>query len=102
MLKMNISANISDTCAHIIISGMIDTHDSEKFLEQVESLPEDVQNIEFDMEQVTYISSSGLRVLLKAMDMAEERGGAMRVAKCSDFVREILNAVGFNKLFEVV
>jgi anti-anti-sigma factor len=81
---------------------MIDTFDSEKLLEQVESLPEEAQNIDFDMEHVTYISSSGLRVLLKAMDMAEERGGVMKVVKCGKFVREILNAVGFNKLFEII
>jgi anti-anti-sigma regulatory factor len=40
-------------------------------------------------------------VLLKAMDMAEERGGVMKVVKSSEFVREILAAVGFDKLFEV-
>lgn len=98
---MDLSVNISENRARITVVGMVDTLDSEGFLSKLEDLPEEAQNIEFDLERVSYISSSGLRVLLKAMDMAEERGGVMKVVKSSEFVREILTAVGFDKLFAV-
>ena len=98
---MNLSVSNTENCSKISVEGMIDTLDSEKLLSELERLPEEAQNIEFDLGNVSYISSSGLRVLLKAMDMAEERGGVMKVVKSSEFVREILAAVGFDKLFEV-
>jgi len=102
-MDLSVEKNISENCASakITVWGMIDTLDSERFFSELERLPEEAQNIEFDLENVPYISSSGLRVLLKAMDMAEDRGGVMKVVKSSEFVREILAAVGFDKLFEV-
>lgn len=98
---MDLSSKISDNCARITISGMIDTLDAERLLSELESLIEDAANIEFNLEQTAYISSSGLRVLLRAMDIAVERGGLMKVVKSSEFVREILTAVGFHNLFSV-
>jgi anti-sigma B factor antagonist len=98
---MELSTNVLDGCAKITVSGMIATLDSEVFLSELERLPEGVRNIEFDFEHVSYISSSGLRVLLAAISIAEKRGGTIKVIKSSEFVREILSVVGFDKVFEV-
>ena len=99
---MILSSNISDNRALVTISGEIDTLDAESLISELESLPEEARFIDFDLENASYISSSGLRALLKAMKMSEKRGGAMSIVKSGEFVREILSVVGFDKLFKVL
>jgi anti-anti-sigma factor len=54
-----------------------------------------------DMGEVTYISSSGLRVLLTARRQARERGGDVVLCSLSPNVRDVLNMVGFTVLFRI-
>lgn len=54
-----------------------------------------------DFENVTYISSSGLRVLLTARRMAHGQGGDVKLCRLSPRVREIFEMVGFNQVFGI-
>nr|WP_294506151.1 STAS domain-containing protein [uncultured Rhodopila sp.] len=51
-----------------------------------------------DMQQVRYISSMGLRVLLKAARLAKEKGGRLAVAGLQPAVREVFETAGFDRL----
>jgi anti-anti-sigma factor len=57
--------------------------------------------IVIDMGEVTYISSSGLRVLLTARRQARERGGDILLCALSPNVRDVLDMVGFTALFSI-
>ena len=57
--------------------------------------------IVIDMGEVTYISSSGLRVLLTARRQARERGGDILLCSLSPNVRDVLDMVGFAALFSI-
>jgi len=94
---MNISSKFSNNHALITVTGEIDTLNAEKLLGELEALLKDAQNIDFDLEAVSYISSAGIRTLLTAAKMAEKRGGTLAVVKASEFVREILTMVGLDK-----
>ena len=54
-----------------------------------------------DMGEVTYISSSGLRVLLSSRRQARERGGDVVLCSLSPNVRDVLDMVGFTVLFSI-
>jgi anti-anti-sigma factor len=59
------------------------------------------QVIVVDMGDITYISSSGLRVLLTARRQARERGGDILLCALSPNVRDVLDMVGFTVLFSI-
>ena len=48
-----------------------------------------------DLEQVDYIASAGLRVLLKSEQVMEERGGGMKLIHVNENVLEVLQLTGF-------
>jgi len=54
-----------------------------------------------DMGEVTYISSSGLRVLLTARRTAREKGGDIVLCALSSNVRDVMDMVGFTALFTI-
>lgn len=54
-----------------------------------------------DMAEVHYVSSAGLRVLLKAAKQAKANGGAFAVAGPQAPVREVLEISGFDKILAI-
>ena len=59
------------------------------------------QHLIMDFAQVDYISSSGLRLLLAAHQNMEERGGDLRMIHVNEYIRDVLNLVGFLEIMNV-
>jgi anti-sigma B factor antagonist len=54
-----------------------------------------------DMSAVAYISSSGLRALLRARRQAQAGGGDVVLCAMNDRVTEVFEMIGFNSLFRI-
>lgn len=54
-----------------------------------------------DFGRVSYISSSGLKVLLVAMRAARRQGGDIRLCAMSERVRDVFTLSGFHKIFAI-
>lgn len=54
-----------------------------------------------DLTHVTYISSSGLRALLRVRRQTQDAGGGLALCAMNDRVAEIFEMIGFNKLFQI-
>ena len=54
-----------------------------------------------ELAEVTYISSSGLRVLLTSRRRLRDRGGDLLLCALSQNVRDVFDMVGFTALFGV-
>lgn len=61
----------------------------------------DVRAIVIDMTQLTYVSSSGLRVLLTARSASRKQGGDLFLCALSQSVREVFDMVGFSAIFSL-
>ncbi|MBR6911273.1 MAG: STAS domain-containing protein, partial [Candidatus Methanomethylophilaceae archaeon] len=60
----------------------------------VSKVGDDVRMIELDMSGVPYISSAGLRVILNADELMQDRDG-IRLSGVNNDVRAILEMTGF-------
>lgn len=54
-----------------------------------------------DLSQLTYVSSSGLRVLLSARSSIRKKGGDLFLCALSPSVREVFDMVGFSAIFSL-
>jgi len=57
-------------------------------------------NVSLDLGDVTYIDSTGLRVLLTARDAATQAGGGLRVSATSSIVARLIEITGASDLLE--
>ncbi len=55
----------------------------------------------FDFSDLTYISSSGLRLLIEVARNLQKANGKLALAALSDHIREIFNIAGFTSLFSI-
>jgi anti-anti-sigma factor len=54
-----------------------------------------------DLSEVAYISSSGLRALLRARRQAQAGGGDVALCAMNGRVAEVFEMIGFNNLFRI-
>ena len=82
------------------ISGRLDTTTAPNLESVINELPEDTKELIFDMSEVEYISSAGIRVLLGAYKKMNTNHGIMRIEKANDMAREVFEMTGLLELLE--
>ena len=82
------------------ISGVLDTSTASNLEKTINELPEDTQELVFDMSEIEYISSAGIRVLLRAFGKMNSNQGTMRIEKANDMVREVFEMTGLSKMLK--
>ena len=84
------------------LKGRLDTLASQEIADQVEGLTEAAAGtIILDCTEMTYISSSGLRIFLTLRKAAAEKGGKIIVRGISNDIRSVFMMTGFLNLFEI-
>ncbi len=84
------------------IAGNLDTQTAPVAQEQLMQLIDDgATKILVDFEDLNYISSSGLRMLLVAVKRLECTGGQLRICNPNTMVREVFDTSGFSDIFSV-
>ena len=82
--------------------GRMDTPASQEIAPQIEALKADAAGtIILDCKELSYISSSGLRLFLTLRKAAAEKGGKIIVRSIGDEIRNVFIMTGFFNLFEI-
>lgn len=85
------------------LKGRLDTLASQEVTKQMEGLIEDASGtIIMDCTEMSYISSSGLRIFLMLRKAATEKGGKIVVRNISNEIRSVFMMTGFLNLFEIM
>ena len=82
------------------IDGRIDTKTAPELEKALDSAPEGITDLVFDFEKVSYISSAGLRVLLKAQQQMNKQG-KMVILHANDDLMEIFEVTGFTDILTI-
>ncbi|MEG1748677.1 MAG: STAS domain-containing protein [Tannerellaceae bacterium] len=86
----------------VVISGRLDTTTVESFQEQIEPLmDEGIKDIVMDCGELTYISSSGMRLLLTLQKSVVTRKGKMVLKNLSDGIKSVFYMTGFTAIFKI-
>ena len=80
------------------ITGRLDTTTSPNLDSVINELPEDTKELVFDMSGVEYISSAGIRVLLRAYKKMNTNQGKTRIENVNDIVREVFEMTGLSEM----
>ena len=82
------------------ITGRLDTTTAPNLEAVIKELSEDTKELVFDMNELEYISSAGIRVLLFAYKKMNQSGGIMRIEKANDIVLEVFEMTGLSQMLE--
>jgi anti-sigma B factor antagonist len=91
---MKINQNREAEKFTIAIEGRLDTITAPELENVLGEMPNEVSKLVLDMTHLEYVSSAGLRVLLKAQKMMARRG-AMTLTGVNESVMEVFEITGF-------
>lgn len=84
----------------ITLKGRLDTLTAPQLEEELGTGLDGVEKLIFDFNELEYISSAGLRVLLSAQKTMNTRG-SMTVKNVSEEIREIFDVTGFSDILTI-
>ena len=82
----------------VVCRGRLDAAQSEKAEAFMSQLSEDRV---LDFEQLEYISSAGLAILLKTQKRLSESGAALKIVNVNKHIHDIFRYSGFTAIFEI-
>jgi anti-anti-sigma factor len=83
------------------VKGRVDSESAPDLDNALSKLLNDQQNkIVLNLKEVEFLSSAGLRALVKALKSAQSSGGDVRLASVSEPIEGILLTVGMNQMFK--
>ena len=91
---MTIEKKINNDAATLIVSGRLDTQTAPELENELDASLPGLKELTFDMTNLEYVSSAGLRVILKAQK-AMNTQGSMKLTGVNDSIMEVFDITGF-------
>ena len=91
---MSIEKKINGEALTLIVSGRLDTQTAPELEKELDSVLADIKELTFDFANLEYVSSAGLRVILKAQK-AMNAQGSMKLTGVNDSIMEVFDITGF-------
>ncbi len=102
---MNFNANLDSGNLQVSIEGRLDTATSPEFQNELNSVTggslKNIHMFVLDFEKLDYISSAGLRVILKIYKEMTANGGKFIIKNVRDEVKSVFEVTGFNQIFTI-
>ena len=95
LVMLNITKEENGKEITLILEGKVDTTTSPALFEEVEPLMEAYDTIIFDLKDVLYVSSAGLRVFLDTDTKMIDTNKTVKFKNVPDSVMEIFDMTGF-------
>ena len=86
----------------LYISGEIDGTNVDEFEAQLNAFAEKSDEIQLNLSELEYVSSTGLRVFLTVQKKVKQRGCLMELTNVNEEVMDIFTVTGFVKLLNIV
>ena len=97
---LSIDRKLNGNTLNIALEGRLDTTTAPRLEGELRLEADDVKELNFDFEKLTYISSAGLRVLLSAQKVMNKRG-RMVIRRVNAEIMEVFDVTGFVDILNI-
>ena len=91
---MTIEKILNGEMAKLVVVGRLDTQTAPEFEKEIDSVVSDIKELVLDMSGLEYVSSAGLRVILKGQKIMNSKG-SMKLTGVNDSIMEVFDITGF-------
>ncbi|MBR6386326.1 MAG: STAS domain-containing protein [Ruminococcus sp.] len=97
---MVINKKTDGTSIVFSVAGRLNTNTAVELETEVKSSIENMTDVTFDLKELEYISSAGLRVLLSVQKIMNKKG-KMTIINCNDDIMDIFDVTGFTDILNI-
>ena len=97
---MVIEKNIENNIADLKVSGRVDTTTAPEFEAVMDECIVNLKELILDCKEMEYISSAGLRVILKTQKLMNKQG-SMKLINVNETIMEVFDITGFADILTI-
>lgn len=97
---MTIKKTITDASASLEIIGRLDTTTAPELEATIDGCAVGIKELVLDCSALEYVSSAGLRVILKAQKLMNAQG-AMKLTHVNETIMEVFDITGFADILTI-
>ena len=97
---MTIEKNINATAAILKIIGRLDTTTAPELEATIDGCAAGIKELVLDCSALEYVSSAGLRVILKAQKLMNAQG-TMKLTNVNETIMEVFDITGFADILTI-
>ena len=97
---MTIEKIINGTAATLKIVGRLDTTTAPELEAVIDACAADIKELVLDCSALEYVSSAGLRVILKAQKLMSEQG-ELKLTNVNETIMEVFDITGFADILTI-
>ena len=97
---MTIEKNITGTSAVLKIIGRLDTTTAPELEAAIDGCAANIKELVLDCSELEYVSSAGLRVILKAQKLMNVQGN-MKLTGVNEAIMEVFDITGFADILTI-
>ena len=97
MGNFTVQSNMGSDIAVVTADGTIDSDTAPQFDEELTRVVAEKNKIVIDLKGIGYMSSAGIRAIVKASQAAEKNDGAVKLASVPEEIQSVLYTVGLNQ-----
>ncbi len=102
MSKLSIETDNTQSVSVMSVKGRIDSETAPELDNALSKLLRSNRNkIVLNLQRVDFLSSAGLRAMVKALKDAQSSGGDVRLASVSEPIETVLRTVGMMQMFKM-
>ena len=99
---MKITKKKEGSTLTIALEDSLNTNTAPELEAELEGSLEGVKDLIFDLKDLNYISSAGLRVMFATHKTMIKQGGSMALKNICDEIKDILDMTGFGQVFTIL
>ena len=99
---MEIKKEKNGVALTVSLIGRLDAVTSPELDKDLKNSLEGVKELIFDLAQLDYIASAGLRILLKYQKLMDKAGNYMKIKNVKVEVKEVLDMTGFSDFLHII
>ena len=97
---MNTKKSLENNALTVALQGRLDTATAPQLDQELHDSLAGVELLRFDFEELEYISSAGLRILLSSQKRMN-RQGAMVICNVNEAIAEVFDITGFSDILTI-
>jgi anti-anti-sigma factor len=98
---MKISTRTEGDITVADVSGSLDTQTSAPASEELTRIAQGTSKLLLNFEQLEFLSSAGLRILLRTAKQLNGAGGTMKICNPTGTVKEVMEISGFGNFLDL-
>lgn len=99
---MQIKTDVSNNKLVITLSGRLDTITSPQLEEEIRHISlDEIEIIILDIKELEYISSAGLRLILKIHKKMSAKGGVLKLINVNEMISEVFYMTGMSDFLDI-